>query len=131
MITEHTRITHLYRVGNPNGQGLWYDLDGKPTGLAKARGLQASDLYMEPDPIFRDQDSQWFSATDTVKDLAKWFTEAEMVQLVADGYRVERHHVWFHRHIASPHGYAHQVFRHADVLETFIIDPMSPYREVA
>lgn len=76
----------FYRIGHPDsGNGLWYDKNGKWTGLAVDKyNLRAGAIPMGYDPLIRN----WISVTDTIEKLDNWFTPDEMKVLAADGYEL-------------------------------------------
>lgn len=84
----------FYRVCNPDTQqGLWYAPDGTHTGLIHTLGLTNSSLRMEPDPELVG----WLSATETLDDLWKWFTPADVARLEEHGFFIHEYHVIAHR----------------------------------
>ena len=75
----------FYRVGNVIAQrGLWYDFDGKFTGLIHNEYdfCSCHDLPMP----FEAGVVGWLSATDTLDDLLNWFTKEDLRLLEPHGY---------------------------------------------
>ena len=83
----NNNVKTFYRVGNVvNNQGLWYDMEGRFTGLihkslsfCKNRGLQ-----MPYDPDI----SGYLSTVDKLEDLGAWFSAEDLEKLYPFGYRV-------------------------------------------
>ena len=77
----------FYRVGNlETQQGLWYDFDGKFTGLIHDRFdfCTNKDLPMP----FNEEVVGWLSAVDKLNDLFQWFTKEDIKQLEEHGYSI-------------------------------------------
>ena len=77
----------FYRVGNlKTEQGLWYDFDGKFTGLIhdKFDFCENSELPMPFDPNVVG----WLSSVDKLNDLFFWFTKDDIKQLEEHGYNI-------------------------------------------
>lgn len=77
----------FYRVADPvTQQGLWYDFQGKFTGLIheKFNFCTNSRLPMPFDP----EVVGWLSATETLNELFHWFSEADIDRLKKYGYIV-------------------------------------------
>ena len=77
----------FYRVCNPETkQGLWYDYLGNFTGLIhnKFNFCLNSNLAMDYD----EELVGWLSATDSLDNLYKWFTEEDILKLQEHGYYI-------------------------------------------
>ena len=77
----------FYRVGNlETEQGLWYDVNGKFTGLIhdKYDFCTNSELPMPFDPDVVG----WLSATDKLETLFFWFTKEDIAQLEEHDYNI-------------------------------------------
>ncbi len=77
----------FYRIANnKTKQGLWYDYDGKFTGLIhdKYNFCGASALPMP----FDERLVGWLSATDKLETLFLWFSKKEIKSLEAHGYEL-------------------------------------------
>lgn len=77
----------FYRVSNlQTHQGLWYDINGKFTGLIhnKFNFCLNNQLPMPFDP----EVVGYLSATTTLKDLFLWFTEEDILNLQNYGYSI-------------------------------------------
>lgn len=75
----------FYRVANTEtNQGLWYDQDGKFTGLIhnEFKFCTNSSLPMPYDPEIVG----WLSATDELDSLWAWFTKEDIKQLQEYGF---------------------------------------------
>lgn len=122
------RPATLYRVGRTDGgQGLWYDANGRETGVVHtlSHGAAAS-LPMGPHPVFRDAGRRWISTAESLQDLAFWFSAQDMRELLARGYTLEAIDVFRYRrlHFAT---YSHPVYCVEDVVGFRHFDPMAPY----
>lgn len=118
----------LYRAGRTDGgQGLWYDAEGRETGVIHtlADGPAAA-LPMGPHPVFRDGGRRWISTAESVRDLSFWFSADDMRELLTRGYSLEAVDVLRYRRLHFP-TYSHPVFCVQDVVGFRHIDPMSPY----
>ena len=83
--TFKSMVKKFYRVGNPEtNQGLWYDYDGKFTGLIHNHFnfCRASALPMPYDETVVG----WLSTTDTIENLFHWFNVEEIQKLEKHGY---------------------------------------------
>lgn len=117
--------TKLYRVGNT--QGLWYDADGNYTGLIhKLEDGAAGALPMGFDPIFRTDGQKWISVTTSLETLRNWFSEADMRELLPQGYVVEEIDALRHRQV-SFEGFSHEVYSARDAISIRTIDPTLLY----
>lgn len=124
--------TTLFRLGNREGQGLWYGADGMQTGLVHKHGIAAAALPMGRHPIFSDGGFSWISVTNSLDTLAQWFSVAEMERLAPLGYMVEVVEASYHRTLTfSDYGYAHQVYRIEHCTSFHALHPMDVYREPA
>lgn len=67
-------------------QGLWYDYDGKFTGLIHKdfAFCYNSDLNMP----FNEDVQGWLSATATIKELYDWFPKRDILQLQTKGWYI-------------------------------------------
>lgn len=77
----------FYRVANiETNQGLWYDWDGKFTGLINNR----FDFYANKDlPMPYDKKLVgWISAVDELEQLWFWFTKKDVYRLQQNGWYV-------------------------------------------
>jgi hypothetical protein len=77
----------FYRIAdNKTKQGLWYDYDGKFTGLIhdKFAYCNASQLPMP----FDERLVGWLSATDKLETLFLWFSKEEIKSLEEHGYEL-------------------------------------------
>lgn len=122
----------LYRVGCRDGRdGLWYNAEGQETGIIHtlAEG-NAAALPMGPHPVFRADGRHWISTAETLHDLGFWFSQNDMLELIALGYAAEEIKVQRYRILHFP-TYSHPVYCAEDEIEVRIIDPMSPYQSVA
>lgn len=119
----------LYRVGKADDQadGLWYDADGKETGLIHTlKNAAAASLPMGPHPLFRVDGCKWISATDTRAMLRQWFSYGDILELLDRGYEVFEIEVRNYRRFFFP-GYAHEVFCKEQVIDRRVIDPEEVY----
>lgn len=75
----------FYRVANTQtNQGLWYDQQGNFTGLIhKDFNFCTNNQLQMP---FDEELVGWLSATDTLEELFKWFTQKDIEQLELFGY---------------------------------------------
>lgn len=92
-----------YRVCNKETlQGLWYDYDGKFTGLIHNdfNFCENNKLEMEFDPELVG----WLSATDSLETLWKWFTE--------DDIKTLQEHGWFIHEFEAPDVKFYERFQH-------------------
>ena len=74
-----------YRVANIDTcQGLWYDSEGKFTGLIHKdfNFCMNKDLPMPFDPDLVG----WLSATDSLEDLFNWFSKEDIARLENHGW---------------------------------------------
>lgn len=116
----------LYRVGHwLDTKGLWYDANGKPTGLIHTiPGAVAASLPMGHHDVFRSDGGEWISTTDTPEALPIWFSPADMQKLWERGFRVMEFDVKRYRRFHfDEYGYSHEVLTHSDVLGCQFIDP--------
>lgn len=77
----------FYRVANlETNQGLWYDFNGKFTGLIhdKFSFCKNRDLEMP----FDEDIVGWLSSTQTIAELLNWFTIEDITKLEEFGYRI-------------------------------------------
>lgn len=77
----------FFRISdNKTRQGLWYDYQGKFTGLIhdKYSFCGASKLPMPFDPALVG----WLSTTDKLETLFLWFTKEEIKELEKSGYEL-------------------------------------------
>lgn len=77
----------FFRIAdNKTRQGLWYDYQGKFTGLihGKYNFCGASKLPMPYDPRLIG----WLSTTDKLETLFLWFTKDEIKRLEQSGYEL-------------------------------------------
>lgn len=75
----------FYRVANiETNQGLWYDWDGKYTGLihSEFNFCANSKLPMPFDPALQG----WLSATESLDDLWGWFPKEDIHRLQPKGW---------------------------------------------
>lgn len=74
----------FYRIGNPNGVGLWYDKDGNFTGLihTEYRFLTNSSLEMP----FDWELVGYLSVADSLEHLYQWFTREDIIELQNYGF---------------------------------------------
>jgi hypothetical protein len=122
------RRTCLYRAGRrEGGQGLWYDAEGRETGLIHTLTEgSAAALPMGPHPVFRADGRRWISTAETLADLGFWFSRNDMIEMVARGFEVQEIEVERYRMLHFP-GYSHPVFCDEDMIRLAAIDPMAPY----
>ncbi|NTF16985.1 hypothetical protein G6L37_00900 [Agrobacterium rubi] len=122
----------LYRAGHRDGgQGLWYDADGRETGVihSLAEGSAAA-LPMGPHPVFRADGGKWISTAENLTDLGFWFSRNDMLEMIGLGYELQEITVERYRTLHFP-GYSHPVYRAEDVIEIRVLDPMIPYPDRA
>lgn len=77
----------FYRIANnKTKQGLWYDQEGKFTGLIhdKFDFCTNSELPMP----FNKNIIGWLSATDSLEDLYNWFSKEDIFKLQKHGYYI-------------------------------------------
>lgn len=75
----------FYRVCNPaTEQGLWYDFDGKFTGLIHDRFSFCTNSKLPMD--FDEELVGWLSATDTLEGLWHWFSREDVEELQKHGW---------------------------------------------
>jgi len=122
----------LYRAGRRDGgQGLWYDAEGLETGIIHTlAAASAAALPMGPHPVFRADGARWISTAETLHDLGFWFSHQDMLEMIDRGYELQEIEVERYRKLHFP-GYSHPVYRAEDMIRLTIIDPMTPYRNVA
>lgn len=75
----------FYRVSNTEtNQGLWYDINGKFTGLIhdKFSFCQNSKLLMPFDKTVKG----YLSCTDTLEEIWSWFSKEDIKKLEVHGY---------------------------------------------
>lgn len=82
----------FYRVCNPESQqGLWYNFDGKFTGL-----IHDKFSFCANSGLAMDFDSElvgWLSAVENLEDLWKWFTEEDVKSLQQYGWYIHSYKV--------------------------------------
>lgn len=122
----------LYRAGRRDGgQGLWYDQEGRETGIIHTLSAAgAAALPMGPHPVFRADGGRWISTAETLHDLGFWFSHQDMLEMIDRGYELQEIEVERYRILHFP-GYSHPVYRSEDMIRLTIIDPLTPYRDVA
>lgn len=101
----------LYRVGQgTTKRGLWYDDEGYETGIIHTlTNAAAAKLPMDPHPIFRMDEKKWVSATNSLENLRRWFSAADMIELAERGFELMELEVT--GHMVFDFGlYAHEVF---------------------
>ena len=114
----------LYRVARPEGGSLWYDKDGRQTGLVHSvPGALAAHPPMPYDDAFRADGCKWISCTDTMDMLRVWFSTADMIELLDRGYVVQKIAVRNYRRFHFP-TYRHEVFCEEQVIGRQLIDPL-------
>jgi len=76
----------FYRVGTDTKEGLWYDKDGKFTGLIhdKFKWCFASALKMP----FEDELVGYLSVADSLEYLYQWFSKEELLKLQELGFNI-------------------------------------------
>lgn len=129
IIHDFQGLQTLYRVGHAQGNdGLWYDKDANYTGkIHTLKDGAAAQLPMGYHPIFSQGGVAWRSVTCKVEDIAKWFSESDMMELLQRGYQLEGYVVSGHRHLIFK-DYAHEVFHEGQILDRFTLDPFLPYQ---
>jgi hypothetical protein len=102
----------LYRVENPSTDlGLWYSAEGELTEFIKTlEHGQCRNLPMPHDPRMKDG-GDWLSACDNLPDMRHWFSEADLRELDAKGYRLFEIEVTGYRHASG-----HAIFLRSDVI---------------
>lgn len=78
-------MKQFYRISNAETeQGLWYDFEGKFTGLIhnKFNFCKNNSLPMDFDPALVG----YLSAADTLKKLYEWFPIEDILELQKHGY---------------------------------------------
>lgn len=77
----------FYRVCNTETkQGLWYAYNGLFTGL-----IHKDFVFCQNNSLVMDFDSElvgWLSATDSLEDLYRWFTESDIINLQKFGWYI-------------------------------------------
>ena len=118
----------LYRVGRRLGQdGLWYDSEGRETGLIhKLTEGAAAALPMGQHEIFNSDGYKWISTTDTTEMLPKWFSENDMKELLQQDYQVFKIEVSGYRRF-NFEIYSHEVFSVHQMISMDAIDPSIVY----
>lgn len=79
-----------YRVENQiGGNGLWRNFDGtlNPVFEKLSDGL-SRNLPMEDSEEYRKGGKQWFASAPSKETLKHWFSEQDVVELLALGYKV-------------------------------------------
>ncbi len=102
-------MSTLFRVEHPtSGIGLWYREDGVKVDFIRHELVDAlnRDLPMDHDP---DLVGGWFSAAESLEQLAQWVSASDVVQLRDRGHVVYAVEVASYRQAAGP--YDHPVFR--------------------
>jgi len=129
LIKDIQGVQTLYRVGHAHGSdGLWYNKDALFTGQIHTLADGAAGLLpMGFHPVFSQGGKAWRSVTSRVEDIALWFSEKDMRELLQRGYQLEEYEVSAHRHLTFKE-YAHEVFHEGVVLTKRILDPMLPYQ---
>lgn len=114
----------LYRVGKrQGGDGLWYDAEGRETGLIRTLSDGASkDLPMGPDPIFRADGRAWISCTRRLEDLLQWFSAKDFEELFARGYEILEVTVLGYRRFFFD-GFSHEVYCAQQALAINTVEP--------
>jgi hypothetical protein len=126
------RPATLYRVGRSgNRNGLWYDGEGRETGLIHTltEGI-AAELPMGPHPVFRADGRRWISTAGSLKLLGFWFSRNDVLELVPQGFHVEAIDVRRYRMLHFP-TYSHPVYCEEDAIALRILDPMAPFMDEA
>lgn len=121
----------LYRVGKRLGHdGLWYDSDGKQTGLIhKLTEGNAGKLPMGVHPIFRSDGYKWISTTDSIDMLKHWFSLKDMQELLQQDYQIMQIEVSGYRRFDFE-VYSHEVCSAHQVLDVTSLDPTILYPEL-
>ena len=79
-----------YRVENQiGGNGLWRNFDGtlNPVFDKLSDGL-SRNLPMEDSEEYRKGGKQWFASAPSKETLKHWFSEKDVIELLALGYKV-------------------------------------------
>ncbi len=125
----------LYRVGKRNGgDGLWYDNDGNYTGhIHELSDGSVAALPMGSNPIFRSDDYHWISTTNSIDNLRFWFSEQDMIELLAKDYEVLKIEVSGYRRFSfdCEMPYSHEVYSDHQVIHIETIDPGILYSKLA
>lgn len=76
----------FYRVGVETQEGLWYNRDGKFTGLihTKFSWCNASNLHMP----FEKQLIGYLSVADSLQHLYQWFSKEELLKLQEMDFKI-------------------------------------------
>jgi len=76
----------FYRIGVETKEGLWYDKEGKFTGLIhnEFNWCGASQLQMPFDPLLVG----YLSVADTLEHLYQWFSKIEIIKLQTLGFNI-------------------------------------------
>jgi hypothetical protein len=76
----------FYRVGVETNQGLWYNKDGKFSGLihTKFNWCNASKLQMP----FEKELIGYLSVADSLEHLYQWFSKKELLKLQEIGFNI-------------------------------------------
>ncbi len=77
----------FYRIANTDtNQGLWYNMEGKFTGLIHTQFdfCKNSELPMP----FDEKIKNYLSATETLDELYEWFPQEDILKLNAFGYLI-------------------------------------------
>ena len=79
-------VIKFYRVGNKQNEGLWYNKNGKFTGLIhnEFNFCSNSELPMPFDPNIVG----YLSVTNNLTDLLYWFSKEDIQQLQKHGFHV-------------------------------------------
>ena len=76
-----------YRIANiETEQGLWYDREGKFTGL-----IHNEFDFCKNNSLAMDYDEElkgWLSAADSLENLYQWFPVEDIIRLQEHGYRI-------------------------------------------
>lgn len=83
-------MNDFYRVENQQtGNGLWYDLKGRFTGLIHSEFTfcKSTVLEMPFDPEIRG----WLSVTPTIEELFQWFPKEDIMRLAESGYVISHY----------------------------------------
>ena len=76
----------FYRIGVKTKEGLWYDKDGKFTGLIhnEFNWIKASQLQMP----FDNELVGYLSVADSMEHLYQWFDKDEIIKLQTMGFYI-------------------------------------------
>jgi hypothetical protein len=86
----------FYRVCNPQSeQGLWYDYQGRFTGLIHDKFSFCANSKLEMP--FDDELVGWLSAVKNLDDLWAWFTMEDIFQLQKHGWFIHEYEVRDHK----------------------------------